>query len=183
LSGVFINYRREDSGGHAGHLYDRLRQRYGPDRVFRDIDAIAPGVDYSQRIEAAIGTCDAVIVLIGRDWLDVRGPDGRRRLDDPGDVLRREIAAALARGILVIPVLVEGAAMPSEHKLPSDIAPLARRNALELSDTRWDYDVDRLQQALDQVIDHHSPVTAESAATVPGRTPSQAPGPAPRWSS
>src|SRR5215208_5367702 len=183
LSGVFINYRREDSGGHAGHLYDRLRQRYGPDRVFRDIDAIAPGVDYSQRIEAAIGTCDAVIVLIGRDWLDVRGPDGRRRLDDPGDVLRREIAAALARGILVIPVLVEGAAMPSEHKLPSDIAPLARRNALELSDTRWDYDGDRLQQALDQVIDHHSPVTAESAATVPGRTPSQAPGPAPRWSS
>ena len=90
-------------------------------------------------------------------------------------MLRREIAAALARGILVIPVLVEGAAMPSEHKLPSDIAPLARRNALELSDTRWDYDVDRLQQALDQVIDHHSPVTAESAATVPGRTPSQAP--------
>jgi TIR domain len=102
LSGVFINYRREDSGGHAGRLYDRLRQRYGPDHVFRDIDAIAPGVDYAQRIEAAIGTCDAVIVLIGRDWLDVRGPDGRRRLDDPGDVLRREIVAALARGILVI---------------------------------------------------------------------------------
>jgi hypothetical protein len=171
LSGVFINYRREDSGGHAGHLYDRLRQRYGPDRVFRDIDAIAPGVDYAQRIEAAIGTCDAVIVLIGRDWLDIRGPDGRRRLDDPGDLLRREIAAALARGILVIPVLVEGAAMPSEQKLPSDIAPLAGRNALELSDTHWDYDVGRLQKALDQVVaDRPSPVTDGSVPKVPVRT-------------
>jgi hypothetical protein len=174
LSGVFINYRREDSGGHAGRLYDRLRQHYGSDRVFRDIDAIAPGVDFAQRIEAAIGTCDAVVVLIGRDWLDVRGPDGRRRLDDPGDVLRREIAAALGRGILVIPVLVEGATMPSEHQLPSDVAPLARRNALELSDTRWDYDVGRLQQALDQVVDRSSQATAP-AATVAGRTGSRSP--------
>jgi hypothetical protein len=97
-------------------------------------------VDYAQRIEAAIGACDAVVVLIGRDWLEVQGPDGRRRLDDPDDVLRREITAALARDILIIPVLVEGATMPSEHTLPSDIAPLARRNGLELSDTRWDYD-------------------------------------------
>jgi TIR domain len=175
LSGVFINYRREDSGGHAGRLYDRLLQRYGSDRVFRDIDAIAPGVDYAQRIEAAIGSCDAVIVLIGRDWLDVRGPDGRRRLDDPGDLLRREIAAALARGILVIPVLVEGATMPSEQKLPSDIAPFARRNALELSDTRWDYDVDRLQQTLDQVVEHPPPVTAAPAATLPERSWYRAP--------
>jgi hypothetical protein len=173
LSGVFINYRREDSGGHAGFLYDRLRQRYGPDRVFRDIDAIAPGVDYAQRIDAAIGACDAVVVLIGRDWLEARGPDGQRRLDDPDDVLRREIAAALARDILVLPVLVEGAIMPSERELPSDIAPLARRNALELSDTRWDYDVGRLQQALDQVVvGRPSPAPPPSA---PGRTRSRAP--------
>ena len=93
-------------------------------------------MDYAQRIDAAIGACDALVVLIGGDWLDVQCPDGRRRLDDPGDVLRREITAALARDILVIPVLVEGATMPSEQKLASDIAPLARRNALELSDTR-----------------------------------------------
>jgi hypothetical protein len=113
-------------------------------------------------------------VLIGRDWLEVQGPDGRRRLDDPDDVLRREITAALARDILVIPVLVEGATMPSEHTLPSDIAPLARRNALELSDTRWDYDVGRLQRALDQVVaDRPSP--APPLPSPPGRRRSRAP--------
>lgn len=110
-----------------------------------DINAIEPGMDFGVRIEQAVESCDVLIALIGDDWLDIADASGRRRLDDPEDFVRLEIASALRREDLrVIPVLVEGATMPPAIELPTDLKPLARRNALELSDARWRYDVERL---------------------------------------
>jgi DNA-binding beta-propeller fold protein YncE len=152
VAGIFISYRREDCAGHAGRLYDRLAEHFGEQRVFMDIDAIEPGVDFAERIAEAVGACDVLIALIGADWLDVRDARGRRRLDDGADFVRRELAAGLERtGLRVIPVLVEGASMPDADDLPEDLKGLARRNAFPLSDARWRYDAGRLTEALERI--------------------------------
>lgn len=145
---IFLSYRREDSAGHTGRLADALGARFGVAHVFRDIEGIEPGEDFVEAVRREIATCDVVLVVIGRDWLDVRDAAGRRRLDDPADHVRQEIAAALERDVRVIPVLVENAVMPRQAELPADIAPLARRNALPLSDVGWDDDVARLAAAI-----------------------------------
>src|SRR5882724_4143611 len=129
MRGIFISYRREDAAGYAGRLYDRLAAHFGPDRVFMDVEGIEPGVDFVDAIERAVGSCEVLIVIIGKDWLAVDGA-GKRRLDDPGDFVRIETAAALARHIRVVPVLVDEAAMPSADQLPANLAPLARRQAV-----------------------------------------------------
>ena len=122
MTAVFISYRRDDCAAHAGRLYDRLAQRTGEDAVFMDVDAIEPGVDFGARIEEAIGACRVVIVLIGDDWLDITDERGRRRLDDPTDLVRQEVAAALRRpDVRVVPVLVEEARMPPAERLPDDL--------------------------------------------------------------
>jgi len=75
---------------------------------------------------------------------------GRCRLDKPDDFVRLEIEAALSRGILVIPVLVDGARMPRADELPPSLAALPRRQALELSPARFDFDTSRLLRVLDR---------------------------------
>ena len=109
MSGIFISYRRGDTRGTAGRLYDDLTDRFGSDRVFRDLDAIEPGADYSERIEDFIRSCDVLVAVIGHEWLDARDNEGRRRLEDPEDFVRREIVTALEAQKMVIPVLVEDA--------------------------------------------------------------------------
>jgi hypothetical protein len=151
-SKIFINYRREDSAGHAGRLFDRLGARF-PGRVFMDIDTLEPGVDFVEVIETAVGSCEVLIVLIGHEWLSVKDAAGHRRLDDPADYVRLEVATALQRRIRVIPVLVQSASMPRAEELPPDLATLARRNAIELSDARWAYDVDRLIRTIEEVLE------------------------------
>ncbi|HJQ30682.1 MAG TPA: DUF4440 domain-containing protein [Pyrinomonadaceae bacterium] len=151
FSGIFISYRRDDSVGHAGRLYDRLSDHFGGDQIFMDIDQIEPGEDFVHVIEDGVGSCEILIAVIGRRWLV--GADGAtRRLDDPNDFVRLEIAAAFRRDIRVIPVLVEGAVMPMPRDLPEDLSPLSRRQAIELSDQRWKYDVDRLIEALEKIL-------------------------------
>jgi TIR domain len=120
MSWNFISYRRDDSAGHAGRLFDRLSDHFGRDQVFMDIDSIEPGVDFAQVVEDTMGRCDAVVALIGPHWLTVADSTGRRRLDNPEDFVRLELATALKRGIRVIPALVHGAAIPraEEHGLP-----------------------------------------------------------------
>ena len=130
MKGIFISYRREDTAGYAGRLYDRLAAHFGPDRVFMDVEGIEPGVDFVDALERAVGSCEVLIVLIGKDWLVADGA-GKRRLDDPADFVRIETAAALARNIRVVPVLVDDAEMPRANQLPADMASLARRQALE----------------------------------------------------
>ena len=148
---IFISYRRDDSSGYAGRIHDLLAERFGAGRVFRDVSAIPGGVDFPRAIEDAIAAADAVVVVIGRDWLTIRDAAGARRLDDPDDFVRLEIAAALDGGVLVIPVLVEGATMPPPEGLPPSLAPLSRLNALEISDSRWEYDSGRLVERLEAV--------------------------------
>jgi len=167
---IFVSYRREDAAGHAGRLFDRLRARFGEESVFMDVSGIEPGVDFVEAIDREVGSCDVLLAVIGREWLGCRDAGGRRRLEDPNDFIRIEVARALARGVRVVPVLVEGATMPPADALPSDLQPLARRHAVELRDTRWDADVEDLIDRLERTLD--------------GRTagPPGLPGPPPRRS-
>lgn len=145
MSGVFISYRRDDTSGQADHLAADLGRELGRSEVFIDIDAIGPGVDFTEHIEGALTTCDLVLVMIGKNWLSIKDAQGRRRIELADDFVRMEVAKALARtDVRVVPVLVEGAQMPSAAELPPDLARLARINALQLSSTRWRYDVDQI---------------------------------------
>ena len=148
---VFISYRRRETAGHAGRLYDRLSEHYGDERVFMDV-RMEPGVDFVEQIDDAVTHCDALLSLIGAQWLEMRDAQGRRRLDDPHDFARLEVESALARDVKVIPVLLQDAKMPEPEDLPETLQPLARRHAIELSDERWDYDVGRLIDVLDRTI-------------------------------
>ncbi len=144
----FISYRRDDSGGHVGRLYDALVGRFGAKRLFFDIDHIGAGQDFVDVLDDAIKRCSVLLVVMGKRWVGP-GEGGTRRIDDPGDFVRMEVAAGLKRqGLRIIPVLVNGATMPGPDALPDDLKGLTRRNAVELSDMRWREDVTRLIHAL-----------------------------------
>ena len=163
---IFLSYRREDSSGYAGRLFDHLKKHFGKDRVFMDISNIEPGTDFVESIENALRSCDAFLVLIGNNWLDCRDGKGQRRLDDPEDFIRLETSTALKRNVRVFPVLVKGAEMPSGKELPEDMGALARRNAHELSDSRWEYDCQQLMKILETIVG-----PAEEAAGGPAPMP------------
>ncbi|MCB1231672.1 MAG: toll/interleukin-1 receptor domain-containing protein [Verrucomicrobiae bacterium] len=145
---IFINYRREDAGAVAGRLSDALENYFGEGRIFRDIEGIAGGAPFDTVIEETLGMADAVIVLIGDRWLTATNADGTRRIDDPEDWVAREIEAALERGTPIFPVLIEDAQMPAPADLPESIRPLARHNAVRVSDHRWSHDVIKLAQVI-----------------------------------
>src|SRR5215471_10809896 len=140
MARVFISYRRRDSQWVAGRLYDRLAEVIGRDHLFFDVSDIEPGEDFVSRIREIVGRCDVLLAVIGPNWATITDDVGRRRLDNSGDLIRIEIAAALERNIRVIPILVDGASMPEEHQLPSELAPLARRNAHDVSFARFHTD-------------------------------------------
>jgi len=143
--GAFISYRREDAAGFAGRLCDSLERQLPTEPIFRDVDGLSPGQDFVAAIEARLRQCRVCLAVIGRDWLNARDAEGRRRLDQPDDFVRLELTAALARPeVLVVPVLVEGATMPPADALPQEIRALARRQAVSLRDDTWDSDVARL---------------------------------------
>lgn len=148
---IFISYRRDDSAGHAGRLYDRLRAHFGADRVFMDVTGIEAGTDFVEAIDSAVGGCDVLIAVIGRQWANCTDPAGRRRLEDPQDFVSLEVGSALHRQVRVVPVLVEGALMPGQADLPESLRGLTRRQAVELRDTRWDADVEDLVAALERI--------------------------------
>ena len=148
---IFLNYRREDSSGHAGRLYDDLAERFGVGEVFIDIDKIEPGLAFDDAIEHALDRCDVVLALIGRQWLSIADTSGHRRLEDPDDFVRLELEEALARGTRLIPLRVQGAEMPGSAQLPESLRGLARRQAMELSDTRWRHDVESLIDVLERL--------------------------------
>jgi hypothetical protein len=147
MGGIFISYRRDDSAPYARLLSDSLGDHFGPEMIFRDIDTIAPGEDFPDAIAGAVGRCQVLLAVIGDNWLDAQ-QDGRRRLDHEGDYLRLEIAAALQRNIVVVPVLLEQTRMPDKAELPPDLAELADRNAIRLADDGWDDGVRRLAVSL-----------------------------------
>ena len=149
---VFISYRREDSGGQTGHLFDDLKKRFGDNEIFRDLEGLDPGVEYPDALNRALTDCDVALVMIGGRWSTIAEPRGRR-IDQPEDFVRMEVVKALGRkDVCVIPVLVGGAKLPQEQELPEDLRPLLRRNAFDLSDSRWDYDVKRLGDAIAKLL-------------------------------
>jgi hypothetical protein len=149
---VFITYRREDTAAHAGRLYDAMVARFGEDNVFMDVD-MAPGVDFVERITEAVAACHVLIVVMGPSWATVEDERGTARLADPEDFVRLEVETALRRtDVTPIPVLVAGARMPNREDLPPELRPITRRNALELGDQRWRYDVERLISTLDELL-------------------------------
>jgi hypothetical protein len=152
MSRVFISYRRVDSKWAVGRLYDRLSASLERSTLFLDVTDIEPGDDYIARIEAVVGSCDVLLAVIGRDWLTSQDSSGRRRLDNPKDWVRVEIAAALKRGIRVIPVLIDEAPMPELHALPDDLGELSRRNAKLVSFIHFHSDVDSLSRILEKVL-------------------------------
>lgn len=147
---IFLNYRRDDASGYAGRLRDSLEAGVGEEsgfreeQIFRDIDTIPPGADFRTYINEAVASCDVFLAIIGKQWLNSADKKGRRRLASPADFVRVEIEAALQKDVPVVPVLVQDAKMPSQSRLPKSISELCRRNAFELSDGRWPYDVGRL---------------------------------------
>jgi hypothetical protein len=146
---VFISYRREEAGYTAGWLFDKLVEHLGKGQVFKDVDSIQLGDDFAEVIRDAVASCEVLLALVGMRWLTITGEDGQRRLDDPHDFVRLEIETALARNIRVIPVLVDGAQMPRKEELPPSLAKLVRRQALELSWSRFGADLGRLLRVLD----------------------------------
>jgi len=141
---IFLSYRREDTAGYAGRIAERLTHVFGDEYVFRDIEDIQPGVNFADEIQRNVAGCDVLIALIGPHWLKAVDANGKNRLDDQGDFVRIEIVAALQRGVRVIPVLVQKAEMPGVDTLPESLKPLAMHQAVELSDSRWDFDMGRL---------------------------------------
>jgi TIR domain len=148
VSRIFISYRREDTLPYADRLQEDLSEHYGADEIFRDMDAIEPGIDFVQAIDRALSRTEIMLVLIGPTWL---GPEGSRRLHEEGDYVRIEIATGLRReNVRVIPLLVGGAKMPAGEELPEDLRPLSRRNAFEIRNTSWRADRAELLRRLDK---------------------------------
>lgn len=148
FKGVFISYRRNEAAAYAGRLYDRLAARFGREKVFMDTANIGLGEDFYEVVTSASESCAVMLALISPRWL--RGAGGQSDLDD---YVRLEVATALRRKILVIPILIQGASMPASQDLPEDLSPLARRNALVLSDdARWERDVEDLMKTLEGLL-------------------------------
>lgn len=163
---IFISYRRIDSHIITGRLHDWLVFAFSEKHVFKDVDDIPPGMDFRVVLWNALDKCDAVLVIIGKEWLDVRDSQGRRRIDLPDDFVRMEVEAALSRDdVLVIPVLVDGAVMPTVDELPLKLRPLAYRNAVII---RHDPD---FQRDIARLIDQLSRIRGKKVQTVAGHKP------------
>lgn len=145
---IFISYRRDDARGTAGRLMDTLGDYFGDGRVFRDIESIEGGANFEEVLSETVGSADAVIVLIGPNWLNVTDGKGQRRLNDPNDWVSHEIATALQQNLPVFPVLIEDTPMPRIESLPDPLKPLVRHNAISVSDNRWEFDVMRLAKVV-----------------------------------
>ena len=178
MAKIFVSYRREDSPGYAGRLYDRLRTEFGAESLFIDVDTLQPGDDFVDTIQQMLNECDVVLAVIGPRWLTVLDENEKPRLEDELDFVRLEIQTALERKIRVIPVLVERAMMPKREDLPAPLQPLLRRQAIELSDTRWAYDVNRLVENLTNRL---RPARVDGSKDAPQVSPPPASEPEPHF--
>lgn len=141
MSSIFISYRRQDSAAYAGRLYDRLVLEFGDEHVFMDVDSIQPGADFYSVLGQKLETCSSMLVVIGPNWLSATDAAGAYRLTDPEDMVRQELIGGLEHGVLLIPVLVDGASMPGEKELPAELVALAHRQALAIGNQSFQRDV------------------------------------------
>ncbi len=169
---IFISYRRDDTEGEAGRLFDDLVRTFGEGSVFMDVAGINPGIDFRKAIDENVATCGVLLAMIGPGWATITNGSGQRRLDDVNDFVRLEVASALGRNIAVIPVLVHEAKMPIPDLLPDNLKDLAYRNSVEITHTRWNSDVQLLTKALSQYVASSSAASTEPVhATVPVQLP------------
>jgi hypothetical protein len=176
---IAISYRRQDSSPTAGRLYDRLQAEFGKDSVFMDFDSIPYGVDFREHIKQTLQRAKVVVAIIGPEWLGEDAKSGRR-IDDPTDFVRLEIASALQQGIPVIPILVNNTPMPEAKTLPPDMEGLAFRNGLVL-DTGIDFHhhADRLIAGIHKVVSKPLPpavIDVPRKESPPGRAKFSAAG-------
>jgi hypothetical protein len=164
FSKVFISYRREDTAAvFIPKLRDSLGARFGKNQIFIDIDNVRLGEDFVQAMKDEVSSCAVFLAMIGRNWLNISSDDGTRRLDNPDDYVRTEIATALIRNKPVIPVLVFGATMPQAQDLPDDLAPLARINACKIDQMHVEQDLERLLKTLEDVFRQQEQAAKEQA--------------------
>lgn len=149
---IFISYRVQDTAGETGRLVDALKERFDEKQLFIDIEKIEPGLDFSQVISRSLDACDVMLAIIGPNWLGVQPGSSTPRIQDPHDWVRQEISTALKRNIRVIPVLVDGAVLPEAGQLPEDLKPLLMRQAYEVSNKRWKYDIEQLMDFLEKSV-------------------------------
>ena len=149
---IFISYRRSDSTAEAGRIYDYLENSFGRDSIFKDVNVIEPEDNFRDHIQTAVGQCQVLLAVIGKDWLHVKDSAGRRRLDNPSDWVRLEIETALNSNVRVIPVLLNGAAMLAPDELPEALKTLAYRNAVRVRyDPDFHSDMSRLTRSIQQL--------------------------------
>lgn len=165
MGAIFISYRRSDSQGESGRVFDDLVRQFGKSAVFMDVVDIDAGRDFRRAIEDSVQNCSVLLAMLGPEWLQAIDEQGRRRLDNETDYVRLEIAAALRRDIPVVPVLLRGAKMPRTEQLPPEIADLAYRNAVELTHVRWKSDVQLLLKALWPMVEPGAAATANGGST------------------
>ena len=149
---IFISYRRSSGSWSARTLHDGLKRDFDESQLFIDVADIEHGTDFVHRLEREIGRCDAMIAVIDPQWLDAADEAGNRRLDDPADYIGIEIGMGLKRRIPVIPVLVDGARMPTEAELPDALKPLSQRNAIAVRHASFDADIKRLAASLHKLL-------------------------------
>jgi hypothetical protein len=145
---VFVNYRRQADSGIAGRIYDSLNRALPGVSIFMDVDKLNPGDDFEDALEKTLTSCVVLLAIIGPQWAIMVDQSGQRRLDNANDFVRKELRAALDKGVRVIPVLIGGAQMPDASALPADLKALAKHQAMEIRHERFRADVDALAQAI-----------------------------------
>ena len=165
---IFISYRRDDTRFFSSRVYDRLVAHFGKEKVFRDVDSIAPGRPWDEAINDAIGSCNVFVVLIGRGWLGATDEQGNLRLKSPDDRHRREIEAALERRIMVFPVLMEDMEMPRPDQLPGTLQELQKIQARRITDDAFDYGTEQLISAIEAGVRGGAPRRRRRAALLAG---------------
>ena len=163
---IFISYRRSDSEGHSGRLFRDLSDHFGKEKVLIDVVGMEKGRDFRRTIESRLAISNVMIAVIGRTWADVTDEDGKRRLDNPNDLVRVETVSALKMDIPVIPVLVGGARLPREDSLPEEMRDLVYRDGVEVSHTRWDSDIQHLISVLSPLINVKSDFSGGAFRTI-----------------
>ena len=172
MSTVFISYRRQTAPGEARALFNDLVSRLGKSSVFMDVDSIALGRDFRRVLRKTLESCDLMLVVIDKNWVEAKDEEGRTRLKSPDDFVRMEIETALKRDIVVTPILVEGAQMPTTEQLPREIEDLAYRNAFELTHNRWESDVQEMVRRLGLVSSEQAlEIETDHPPTAPPRDP------------
>lgn len=141
---VFISYRRDDAAPWAGRIYDSLANELSSSIVFIDIDSILAGDDFEEKLNIVLSTCEIMLVLISKSWVNAKNESGDLKLFLKNDYVKHEIKSAIKNDMLLLAVLLDGAKMPDATQLPPEITALATRNAVKISHDRYKADIDNL---------------------------------------